>query len=217
MPRQAIPESDACVIGPEFDVEPAQGRIVLREMQDDAPVRIPDLAAFPERIVPHRVPGRSFGPRQRKIVKPAVQAGYGPLSGRHLPDVVVHGQVQGRRKHHGTAVQGRCIRNPGATVHGRHADACGLTAIRGGDVEGLRPQDGGHAAQGEYPDDSFHLRLYWDGRTPKSSLKYFVKYLGVLNPTISATSETVRLGSAVRIWAARLSRIVRMNSEGVIP
>lgn len=37
--------------------------------------------------------------------------------------------------------------------------------------------------------------LYCDGVTPNRSLKYLVKYLDVLNPTISDTSETVRLGS----------------------
>ena len=140
MHRQEITEGDASVIGPELDVQPAQGRVVLREMQDDAPVRIPDLAALPEGIAPHGVPGYGFGPRQRKIVKPAVQAGYGPLSGRHLPDVVVHGQVQGRREHHGTAVEGRGVSDPRAPVFRRHLDPGGLTTVRRGDVEGLRAQ-----------------------------------------------------------------------------
>ena len=156
MHRQGVPEGDALIIRAEFDIQSAQGRVVLREMQDDAPIRIPDLAALPERIVPHGVPGNGLGACQRKIVEPAVQAGYGALSGRHFPDVVVHGQVQGRRKHHGAAVEGRGVSDPRASVFRLHLDPGGLTTVRRGDVEGLRAQGGPQEQQDGYDSRRAH-------------------------------------------------------------
>ena len=59
--------------------------------------------------------------------------------------------------------------------------------------------------------------LYCDGETPNISLKYFVKYFCVPKPTASETSTTLSPASADKSWAALLSRMVRMNTEGFIP
>ena len=59
--------------------------------------------------------------------------------------------------------------------------------------------------------------LYCDGETPNISLKYFAKYFCVPKPTASETSTTLSPASADNSWAALLSRMVRMNTEGFIP
>ena len=59
--------------------------------------------------------------------------------------------------------------------------------------------------------------LYCDGETPNISLKYFAKYFCVPKPTASETSTTLSPASADNNWAALLSRMVRMNTEGFIP
>ncbi len=59
--------------------------------------------------------------------------------------------------------------------------------------------------------------LYCDGETPNISLKYFTKYFCVPKPTASETSTTLSPASADNSWAALLSRMVRMNTEGFIP
>ena len=59
--------------------------------------------------------------------------------------------------------------------------------------------------------------LYCDGETPNISLKYFAKYFCVPKPTASETSTTLSPASADKSWAALLSRMVRMNTEGFIP
>ena len=59
--------------------------------------------------------------------------------------------------------------------------------------------------------------LYCDGETPNISLKYFAKYFCVPKPTASETSTMLSPASADNSWAALLSRMVRMNTEGFIP
>ena len=59
--------------------------------------------------------------------------------------------------------------------------------------------------------------LYCEGETPNISLKYFAKYFCVPKPTASETSTTLSPASADKSWAALLSRMVRMNTEGFIP
>ena len=59
--------------------------------------------------------------------------------------------------------------------------------------------------------------LYCDGETPNISLKYFVKYFCVPKPTASETSTMLSPASSDSSWAALLSRMVRMNTEGFIP
>src|SRR5574344_1216338 len=58
--------------------------------------------------------------------------------------------------------------------------------------------------------------LYCDGVTPNSSLKCWVKYFMVLNPTITDTSRT-EYSFVFSSWAARFRRMERMNSDGVLP
>ena len=70
------------------------------------------------------------------------------------------------------------------------------------------------------PHQQLHPRqrfLYCDGETPNISLKYFAKYFCVPKPTASETSTTLSPASADNSWAALLSRMVRMNTEGFIP
>ena len=85
----------------------------------------------------------------------------------------------------------------------------------------INPQQPQHQRQKPHTNhitSRLHQRfLYCDGETPNISLKYFAKYFCVPKPTASETSTTLSPASADNSWAALLSRMVRMNTEGFIP